>query len=247
MTPGAAPEVSVFSNPAALADAAADLFVASAAASCRERGSFRVALAGGTTPAEMHRRLGQAPRRDQVDWTKTFVFFGDERCVPPGDAQRNDRAADETLLSRVPLPSGSVFRVDTETVDAAARYEAAIRQAFGVWGREVPRFDLIVLGVGPDGHTASLFPGHPALEETEHIVVKIGNSPKPPPERVTFTLPLLNAARAVLFLAAGAEKSGVVARAVRGDPALPSGRVRPESGRLVWLLDENAASEMKGS
>jgi 6-phosphogluconolactonase len=247
VTPGAAPEVSVFPSPAALADAAADLFVAGAAASCRERGSFRVALAGGTTPAEMHRRLAEAPRRDEVDWTKTFVFFGDERCVPPGDGQRNDRAADETLLSRVPLPSGNVFRVDTEKADAAARYEAAIRQAFGVWGREVPRFDLIVLGLGPDGHTASLFPGHPALEETEHIVARITGSPKPPPERVTFTLPLLEASRVVVFLAAGAEKAGVVARAVRGDSTLPSGRVHPASGRLVWLLDENAASQMKGN
>ncbi|HEV8268068.1 MAG TPA: 6-phosphogluconolactonase [Thermoanaerobaculia bacterium] len=248
MTPGASPEIQVFSSPAALADAAADFFVASAAESCRGRGSFRVALAGGTTPAEMHRRLAESPRRERVDWSKTFVFFGDERCVPSGHADRNDRAADETLLSRVSLPAGNIFRVDAEKPDAAARYEAAIRQAFGVWGRAVPRFDLIVLGLGPDGHTASLFPGHRALEETEHLIVKIDGSPKPPPERVTFTLPLIDAARAVLFLAAGAEKAAVVARAVGGDVGLPSGRVRPGGdGRLVWLLDENAASKANKS
>jgi 6-phosphogluconolactonase len=238
------PDVRVFPSPAALADAGADLVVEVAAGAVKERGSFRVALAGGTSPEKMHERLAAPPRREGVDWKKTFVFFGDERCVAAGDAQRNDRAAREALLSKVPLPESHVFPVDVEKADAPARYEAAIRQAFGVWGREVPRFDLIVLGLGPDGHTASLFPGHAALDETEHIVVRIGGSPKPPPERVTFTLPLVNAARVVVFLAAGVEKAGVVARAVRGDRDLPSGRVRPENGRLVFFLDENAASRM---
>lgn len=236
----AAPE-RVFADLDLLADAAADLFVEAAAESILARGIFRVALAGGTTPERMHRRLASEPRQSAVNWPRVDVYFGDERCVPAGAPGRNDAAARAALLDHVPIPSRSVHSIQAEASEGAERYETLIRREFAPAPREVPCFDLIFLGLGPDGHTASLFPGHVALAETERLVVRISGAPKPPPERVTFTLPLLNAARRVVFLAAGADKRDACARARRGDPSVPAGRVRPGEGRLLWLIDEAAA------
>ncbi len=215
---------------------AARIFGEEAQRAVAERGVFRVALAGGGSPVPMHRALTEVPFREELDWTRFVVFFGDERCLPEGDPERNDRMCWETLLAHVPVPRESILRVDPMLPDAAQRLEALIRHTFGAAPTDVPRFDLVVLGMGPDGHTASLFPGHPALAERQRLVVKIAGSPKPPPERITFTLPLLNAARTVLFLAPG-EKRQVVAASMFGDASLPISLVRPPEGRTIFLVD----------
>jgi 6-phosphogluconolactonase len=227
-----------FASPDLVAAAAAQLFASEAAAAVAARGVFRVALSGGTTPLLAYRLLADPARPYAVDWPNVQVFFGDERCVPPGHPDRNDRAADEALLGRVPVPEAHVHRVEVLARNASERYEAELRRVFGVPEGEVPRFDLILLGMGPDGHTASLFPGHAALAETKRLVVRIAGSPMPPPERVTFTLPLINAARAVAFLVTGAEKREAFLRAVGGDRSVPAGCVLPRDGALHFLVDQ---------
>lgn len=239
--PAAAPEERVLPTANALADEAANLFLELAAESIRSRGIFRVALSGGSTPEKAHRRLAEEPRRSAIDWKRVEVFFGDERSVPFGAPERNDRAAREALLDHVPIPAENVHSIEADSPEGAQRYEALLHSRFVVPMESIPRFDLIFLGLGPDGHTASLFPEHPALNVTKRLVVRIAGSPKPPPERVTFTFPLLNGAAAVAFLVAGADKRSVCARARNADISLPAGRVRPENGRLIWLLDEAAA------
>jgi 6-phosphogluconolactonase len=210
------------------------------------RGRFMVALSGGSTPRRVYALLAD-PResfRDRIDWTRTHVFFGDERHVPPEDADSNYGMARDALLSRVPLPPEHVHRIRGEETDAevAARdYEAELRSAFGVAPGELPRFDLVLLGLGADGHTASLFPGSAALEQRSRLVVaphveRLGA------HRITLTLPVLDAARAVAFVVSGADKAERVADVLEGPGAtLPAGRVRPAGGDLVWLLDAPAA------
>jgi 6-phosphogluconolactonase len=234
-------ETIVLPDGSALAAAAADLFAKEAADAIAARGRFFVALAGGTTFTAAYRLLAEPPRRDSVDWRRVVVFFGDERCVPEGDPERNDRAAREALLDRVPIPKESVHTVDVTKRDPAGRYEAELSEAFGVPHGTVPRFDLVLLGMGPDGHVASLFPGHDALRAKARLAVRIAGSPKPPPERVTLTLPVLNAARVVLLAASGASKKDAVARMRAGDPDLPAARVQLTDGRLVLMVDIEAA------
>jgi 6-phosphogluconolactonase len=201
-----------------------------------ERGVFRVALAGGTSPESMYRALGEIPLRDEIDWTRIHAFIGDERCVPDTDPERNDRRIWQTLLSNVAVPLQNVLRVDPNLSDAAERYEALIRAAFRLAAPSVPSLDLVILGMGTDGHTASLFPGHAALAEKQRLVVKVTGAPKHPPDRITFTLPLLNAARMVLFLAPR-EKRTVVAESMFGDVTMPISLVRPPNGRVAFLVD----------
>lgn len=248
-----APEITEVPTAEAVAFAAAQLFAYSAQEAVAERGSFRVALAGGTTPLAAYRLLAtwpdvgalaaaEAPEsmlasRPRIQWDRVEVFFGDERCVPADHPDRNDHAADESLLSRVPIPSDHVHRVDATSPDAADRYEAEIRRVFGS-PSGVPSFDLILLGIGPDGHTASLFPGNPAAEEKQRLVAHVADAPKPPSSRVTFTLPLLNAARCVAFLVTGAEKRKALSLALRGDPSVPAGRV--DAASIVFLVDRAA-------
>ena len=234
-------EVSVLPDAGALAAAVADSFVKEACAAVAARGRFFVALAGGTTFTGAYRLLAASPRSGCVSWKNVVVFFGDERCVPDGAEDRNDRAAREALLDHVSIPPGSVHTVDVAKRDPAGLYESELLEAFGVPRGSVPRFDLVLLGMGPDGHVASLFPGHDGLRVTERLVIRIAGSPKPPPERVTMTLPLLNAARTVLLVASGAAKKDAAARARSGDPAIPAARIDPPEGRLVWMLDREAA------
>jgi len=235
-------ELVVLPDSESLAAAAADAFSAEAAAAIAARGRFFVALAGGTTFTAAYRLLASAPRRGAIAWDRVVVFFGDERCVPEGTPERNDGAAREALLDHVPIPAENVHTVDVTKRDPAGRYEATIREAFGVPVGVVPRFDLVLLGMGPDGHVASLFPGHDGLRVTERLAIRIAGSPKPPPERVTMTLPLLNAARTVLLVAGGTGKSDAVARLRAEDPSLPAARVSPPEGRLVWMVDAAAAA-----
>jgi len=236
-------EVLAFGTADDVANAAAFLFVNLAAQAVAERGRFFVSLAGGTTPLACYRLLAAPLIASKVNWEATHVFFGDERRVPAGHPDRNDEAAFDTLLRHVPIPSKNVHRVPVDEPDAAERYESDVRGAFSIFSpsssKGIPRFDLVFLGLGPDGHTASLFPGHSSLEEMQRLVLRVDDSPKPPPSRVTFTLPLLNAAHHVALLVTGKDKAPALARVLADDEALPATRVRPD-GTLAILADSAA-------
>jgi 6-phosphogluconolactonase len=239
-------EVRPFGTADDVADAAVYLFVTLAAKAVAERGGFFCSLSGGRTPLAGYRVLAAPMISSKVNWGKTHIFWGDERCVPEGSEDRNDEAALEALLRKVPLPSKNIHRVPATEPDAAERYESDLIGAFSSLSLEespvsdIPRFDLILLGMGPDGHTASLFPGHPAVEETTRLVVRVDGAPKPPPSRITFTLPLINAARHVAFLVTGSDKNAALRRVLNGDPALPAARVAPRDGVLAFLADSAA-------
>jgi len=239
------PEVQIFPDPAALADAAARTVVEAARAAVGARDRFTLVLAGGETPRETYRRLAAPPLAEAMPWSRTWVFFGDERCVPPDHPASNYRMAAETLLSKVPLPPERVLRMAGEAEDpeaAAAEYARRLGEVLGTRRGELPRFDLVLLGMGLDGHTASLFPGSPVLRETFRPVVAVHAAQAVVPERITLTFPVLNAARHVVFLVAGPEKARAVKAVLRDRAPLPAAMVAPEEGRLTWLLDRAAAA-----
>jgi 6-phosphogluconolactonase len=221
---------------AALAAEAARRVLAAADEAIERRGRFFVALAGGSTPRAAYERLAEA----HADWPRWQVFFGDERVVPSDHPDSNERMARAAWLARVPLPAENVHRVRTELGASAAAldYEAELRRVFGLAPGAVPVFDLVLLGLGPDGHTAALFPGSPALAERRHLAAPVHDAPKPPPERVTLTFPVLEAARALLVLVAGADKAAALDAAL-GDDAPPRDlvgrRLRCAQGALSWL------------
>ena len=238
----------ILPDPAALADEAAQRFVALAHAAIAEHGRFTVALSGGSTPRALYERLAQSPLSESIDWATVDVFWGDERMVPPDDIESNYRIARETLLAHVPIPAANIYPVPTigGTAEAAARaYEETLIAAFG---SELPRFDLILLGLGPDGHTAALFPGQPeAVRPSAALAAAVHNAPKPPPVRITCTYRLINAAANVLFLVAGTDKALALREVLRGSvdvARLPAQGVRPKQGALVWLVDTAAAKEL---
>jgi len=222
---------------------AADLFVSTAREAVSSRGVFRVALSGGNTPRPVYEALATPAYRDAVDWSCVQMFFSDERFVPSDSLESNYHMANEALLSKVPIPERFVHRVATEGVapdEAASLYEEGIRRVFEVALDETPGFDLILLGLGGDGHTASLFPDTEALHVVDHLVVP-NFVPKLDTWRITFTYPLINAGHVVAFLVQGKDKAERVAEILDGDSGLPAAGVRPTSGRLVWLLDRDAA------
>lgn len=238
------PRVVVAADPAALTDAATALVRRVLARAIEERGACHVALAGGKTPKGVYERLAMAGE-PAIDWTRVHVAFGDERMVPPDHPESNYAMARAALLDRVPIPAAQVIRVRGELAaanDAANAYAAALSTAFGLGVR--PVFDLVLLGIGADGHTASLFPDTPALYETGRIAVA-NQAPVEPSRRVTLTFPVLNAARAVVILTSGDDKAPAVARALapEGDwEDCPVRAVRPATGTLTWLLDAAAAA-----
>ncbi len=240
----AAPTLRIVADPSALAVEAAALVIERARAAVAERGRFMWALSGGATPRATYARLAESPERERMPWEGTWVFFGDERCVPADQPESNYRMASETLLSKVPLPAAQVFRMRGEAEDAeaaAAEYAGVLAEAFGTRRGELPRFDLILLGFGVDGHTASLFPGSPALKEIFRPVAAMHAAAAAIPQRLTLTYPVLNAAACVAFLGSGAEKAKVV-KAMLGERArLPAAMVRPTNGTLLWILDRDAA------
>ncbi len=227
-----------------LAHVACELISAAAAASIARRRTFRIALAGGSTPRAVYRLLAEDAYMDYRSWQ---IFWSDERCVPATSSESNYRMAKETLLDRLLEPPTFVFRMagESEPEAAALAYQRAIRELVppnpAAGTGETPRFDLILLGMGVDGHTASLFPGSPALAEQEHLVVAT-TAPTGQP-RLTFTYPLINAARRVLILVSGAEKAATL-RAVRQEPPDPNRYpvqgVNPVRGNLTWLVDAAA-------
>ena len=231
-----------------MAEAAADRFVAVARKAIEANGIFRVAMSGGSTPKRVYPLLLEPSRRDAVDWSRVEFFWGDERAVPPDHPDSNFGVAYQMLIAHLPIARPDrIHRMPAEAPDidaAALSYESEIRLAFGARGNEPPAFDLIWLGMGPDGHTASLFPGTLALEEAERWVV--GNwVPSQDAWRMTFTYPLLNAARHVLSVVTGADKAEAL-RAIRdGGSGLPAEAV---SGRgVLWIVDAAAAGEPASS
>ncbi|MBI4588906.1 MAG: 6-phosphogluconolactonase [Candidatus Rokubacteria bacterium] len=239
-------DVTVVATPAALAEQAAERFVDAATGALEQAGTFSVALSGGSAPRSLYARLAAEPFRSRVDWTRVRVFWGDERCVPPDHLDSNYRLAQELLLSKVPVRPDNVFRMQGEAADpdlAAAEYAGELQTAFGLKRGERPRFDLILLGMGADGHTASLFPHSTALREVTRLAVAVYVEAARG-YRLTLTLPVLNAAAAVLFLATGSDKAKPLQTALSGKPShtAPASLVRPERGTLHWIVDRPAAT-----
>ena len=224
-----------------LAQRAAGAVAAAIADAVQANGHCTVALGGGNTPRALYAALA-ARFNESLPWTQVHVFWGDERFVPSGDRRRNETMARETLLDHVPCPPGNIHPVSAEAASpgaAAAEYEATLRRWFS---SEWPRFDLVLLGLGADGHTASLFPGASTLDETTRWAVA-ATAPADPPSRVTLTLPVFNSAALTFFLVAGAEKSHALRRVLAGADAriLPAAGVRPSRGSVVWWVDRAAA------
>ena len=224
---------------------AAELFAMLSKKSIASRGRFVVALSGGSTPHRLYSLLGSPWYRNNIDWSRVYIFWTDERCVPKDHPESNYRFAHETFLSRVPLPAQNIYRIrgEDEPSKAAKAYEDELRNFFSGSGAIV--FDLIILGVGDDGHTASLFPGSPALDERMRPAVPVYLE-EPKINRVTLTLPVLNHASQVLFLASGRIKAGAVHEIVEeGNPKqYPAGLVQPFQSSAVWMIDREASSAL---
>ncbi|MDB5172724.1 MAG: pgl [Phycisphaerales bacterium] len=233
-------EIKVVPDMAELVREAADRITDAARRAIAEKGSFSIALSGGRTPEGLYRLLASEPYRSAIDWGKVEVYFGDERSVPPDSDQSNFRMAHEALLSKVPIPKEDIHRIRGE-IDpnaAAIEYGQLLKQKFGDGG-----VDMALLGMGDDGHTASLFPGTAALQETHHRAVA-NHVEKLNTWRVTMSAPFLNRSRAVMILISGADKAKRVAEVLEGprDPErLPIQLVEPREGKLTWILDAAAA------
>ena len=242
------PEVRKLTTPQDLFQAAAEEIVRAANAAVAERGRFTIALSGGSTPRNLYTLLA-TNARSTLPWAQMFFFWSDERHVPPNDPESNYRMAEETMLSKIPVLPGNVFRVPAENPDAAAAaeaYEQTLRKFFALEAGQFPRFDMILLGLGPDGHTASLFPETAALRETARLVVANWVE-KMKTSRITFTLPVLNVARCVAFLVSGADKAPILREVLEGNAPgekYPSKLVQPSDGKLIWFVDRAAASEL---
>ena len=240
----------VLPTPADTACAAAEFFTASATKAAATRGIARIAISGGTTPKTMFALLANPaePFLKQVPWDKIELYWVDERCVPPDNVESNYRMTKEALLSKVPLPAERIHRMEGELDPevAAARYESTIRNTFKLEGAQTPTFDLVLLGMGDDGHTASLFPHTEALNELSHIVVP-NHVPQKDTWRVTLTSPVINQGREVVFLIEGAGKAQVLHDVLLGPyqpETYPSQIIRPASGQLSLLLDAAAAAKL---
>lgn len=246
-------DLQVFPDGAALAAHAADLFAQAARDAIAARGRFTVALTGGSSPHKTYERLAQAPLSAQIDWANVFVFLGDERFVPYDDERSNYGMCRSLLLDHVPVREAQVFPIPTGTAtpgEAALAYAETLSRIFAQPpDGPPPALDLILLGLGDDGHCASLFPGMPTLHISDRWVVSSPPGTLPPPvDRVTFTFSVLNAARQVVFLVTGEKKAAPVRDIFEGGAATeqhPAAGVHPTNGILTWLLDEAAASRLK--
>jgi 6-phosphogluconolactonase len=241
-------EVVVFANPAVLQQAAAERVAEDMRQAVAARGRCIIALSGGSTPRGLHQRLAATPLRDRIPWQHMYVIWGDERYVPHTDPESNYRMARETLLDHVPIPADQILPMPTSAGDpaqAAAGYEQQLRR---LAGNAEFRIDIAIMGMGPDGHTASLFPEHPGLDAPAgQLVIAIDGSPKPPPRRLTLTIAALNRVGIAMFLVAGADKAEMVRDVLQG-PAEPRRRpaqfIQAPQGRLIWLLDAAAGASL---
>lgn len=233
-------------DPQDLYKQAAALFERLAGEAVSVRGRFTVVLSGGSTPRGVYALLAEAGVRERIPWSHVHLFWGDERCVPPTHPESNYRLAEETLISRVPIPAQNIHRIPAEQApaQAASAYEQTLREFFALPADTPPCFDLVFLGMGPDGHTASLFPGTVGLREEKRLVIahhveKLGAW------RVTLTPPVLNQAAYVVFLVCGADKAATLREVLQGEyqpERLPAQLIRPVHGTLLWLVDQDADS-----
>ena len=240
--------IEILEDVSALAQKAATIYTRAAQDAVRARGVFRVAMAGGSTPKALHALLVAEPFRSQLPWDRIQIFFGDERHVPPDHSDSNYRMVADTFLSKTPITPDQVFRIKGELLDterAAEDYEKVLRTQFTLKPGELPRFDLMMLGMGNEGHTLSLFPGTTALRDNGRLVVRTWVG-KLYTERITCTAPVANHSAAVMFMIAGADKAAALKAVLEGpyEPEqLPSQLIKPENGKLLFLVD-SAASGM---
>jgi 6-phosphogluconolactonase len=246
----AVPDIRIRRDSQAWAQAAAEFVLEVGEEAVRTNGRFLIALSGGTTPETLYRALTSPAFADRFDWSRTTFFFSDERCVPPDDPRSNYALAKKILFAPLNIMPSQVYRMAGESSDpraAAFEYEQQLRLATKTSSSAQPSLDLILLGIGEDGHTASLFPGASILRDRQRVIAAT-QSPKDPPNRLTMTLAAINRASVILFLVAGVDKAGVV-RAIldprtEAERQLPAARVAPEEGRLIWFLDQAAAAEL---
>jgi 6-phosphogluconolactonase len=245
------PEIMICSDVGELNRKAAAQFIELANAAIPLAGKFSVALSGGSTPKAMYSLLASPDYKDRVDWQRAHFFWGDERCVAPDHAESNFRMVREALLGKIPVPEKNIHRLagEKEPDQAAADYEGELRHFFALGPGQLPRFDLILLGLGEEGHTASLFPGSTALAEQKHLVATTYVE-KLKAYRLTLTLPVINNAAQVSFLIAGASKSAIVKNLLGANAQsldYPAGRVQPLNGQLTWFITRDAAGEISNS
>lgn len=244
------PEIAVVSNPDELSLRSAEEFIRRSEESIREKGYFTVALSGGSTPKELYRLLADNRHSNRIAWERVNLFWSDERCVPPDHIKSNYRMVRELLIDKVPIPKENIYRMPAEQDDhahAAMEYTQTLQRFFHLKAGEFPRLDLILLGMGDDGHTASLFPHTLALDDTDGLVSanyveKLGEY------RLTLTVPLINRAAHIVFLISGESKAAVLRDVVEGayqPHRLPSQFIRTENGRLLFLVDRMAASNLR--
>jgi 6-phosphogluconolactonase len=242
---GVSPQISVYDDLDQLAHAAAEVFAQHSEAS---HGDFHVALSGGSTPEPIHRLVATSPYRERIAWERVQFYWGDERCVPPDDEQSNYRMARETLLDYLGVRAEQIHRMRGELppVEAAADYEQVLRATFNLAQGELPRFELVLLGMGPDGHMASLFPHTAALRVRDRLAVA-NEVPQLQTTRITLTVPVFNNGATVVFAIAGADKADALAAVLHG-PAnpeqYPSQLIAPTNGELLFLIDRAAAAKL---
>ncbi len=245
-------ELVICESPEKLAAGAAERISRAAAESIAARGQFTLCLTGGSTPRKAYTVLARQQGSAAVDWSRTFLFFGDERFVPPNDQRSNYNMARESLLQNARIPADHVFAIPTQVPSpqqAAEEYANTLKTFFGdvAW----PEFDLVLLGLGDDGHTASLFPGAAALRVADRWATSSPPGVLPPPvDRVTLTFPWFNAARQVMFLVSGAKKAAALVDVYEGRVSVeqrPAVGIRPAHGRLVWLVDHAASGSLKAT
>lgn len=239
-------DICIFKDLEKLSHHAAEIFVEGSAKAIKERGRFLVALNGGNTPTRLFQLLATR-YRDRVEWSTVHIFWGDERCVPVDDPGSSYGQAKEILLNHVAIPESNIHRVkgDLDPATAAMEYVQTLK-SFAEDNLEFPRFDLVYLGMGEDGHTASLFPGSP-VEVTETVIPVTANYQDRPANRVTLTQLVFNQARMVVFMATGEKKATTLAEVLsdRYNPELlPAQRIDPKDGELIWLVDEGAARKL---
>lgn len=236
-------EIQIFETPGELSDAAATLIVELAAQAIRERGRFLISLSGGSTPEQLYHTLASPPMRDRLPWDKTYVFWGDERCVPMDHPENNAFVARQVLLSKIAIPEENIFPipVNLTPLGAAKAYEQTISDFFG---HDEPRFDCMLLGMGADAHTASLFPGTMAVHDKAHLVAE-QYVEEVQMFRVTMTARLINNSRHIIFLVTGKAKAQALQQVMSApfDPdKYPAQLIRPTNGKLYWLVDKEAAA-----
>ncbi len=240
-------QVKIFPDFPALSNEAAKLFVKLSTASIKKKKSFSVALAGGSTPRKLYQLLALPEYKEQIPWSGVHLFWGDERCVPPSHPDSNYRMVQEILLTKVQIPSENIHRMpgEIDPEKGARIYDQELREFFA--GEGAPHFDLVILGLGKDGHTASLFPSNPSLKEEDRFVVPV-DSPEAKHKRLTLTYPVINQAKTILFLVAGEEKAEILSQVFqkeKNSELIPAHGVKAVNGELYWFLDERAAALLK--